>query len=113
MPEPFLMAYSQSSFDAADDKGVIAGQVAVGQADGVDEFIAAVDVALHGVHAGLAVVLRADDHALCHELLAQLDVIDHVAVVRAHQVAVRVEMRLGVDLGWLAEGGPAQLGDAA
>ncbi len=98
---------------APDDEGIIALQVAVGEADGVDELVAAVDVALDGMHAGLAVVLRADGHALGDELLAQLDVVDHVAVVRADHVAVGIEVRLGVDLRRFAEGRPAQLGDAA
>ncbi len=75
--------------------------------------VAPVDVALDGMHARFAVVLRAHGHALGHELLAQLDVVDHVAVVRADQVAVRIEVGLGVDLGGLAKGRPAQLGDAA
>ena len=98
---------------APDDEGVVALQVAVREADRIDHLVAAMDVALHGVDAGLAVVLRADGHALGDELVAQLDVVDHVAVVRADHVAVRIEMRLRVDLRRLAEGRPAQLRDAA
>jgi hypothetical protein len=41
------------------------------------------------VHAGLAIVAGAHRHPLCHELLAQLDVVNHVAVVRPNQVAIR------------------------
>ena len=44
--------------------------------------------------------------------LAQLDVVDDVAVVSAHHVAVRVEVRLGVVVGGRAKGGPTKLGDA-
>ncbi len=63
--------------------------------------------------AGLAVVVRADRHPLGQELEAKLRVVDDVAVVRADHRAVRVEVRLGVDLRRLAERRPAQLRDPA
>ena len=73
---------------AADDKSIIALQVAVSQADGVDKLVATVQVAFHGMDTGLAIILRAHGQALVDELLAQLDVVNHVAVVRADQVAI-------------------------
>jgi hypothetical protein len=65
------------------------------------------------MHAGLAIVLRTDGHTLGDELLAQLDVVHHVAIVRAHHIAIRVQVRLRVDLRWFSERCPAQLGNAA
>ena len=109
----FLDGVKLVVIDAPDDEGIIALQVTISQADGVDEIVAFIDVAFDGVDAGLAVVLGADGETLGDELLAQLDVVDHVAVVRPDHVAIRIEMGLGIDLGGFAEGGPAQLGDAA
>ncbi len=83
-------------------------QVAVREADRLDEIVAPADVALNGVDAGLAVVVRADRHPLRRELGVQLGMIDDVAVVGPDHRAVRVEVRLGVDLRRLAERGPAQ-----
>jgi hypothetical protein len=97
--------------DPADDKGVIAGQVVVGQADSLHHVVAPVHVPFDRVHARLAVVGRAHHHALGDEGFPQLDIVDDVAVVRADQVAVRIEVRLGVGRVGRAEGGPAQLED--
>ena len=112
-PGAFLDGVELVVVDAADDVGVIALQIVVGTADGFDEAQPAVDVALHRVHAGLTVVLRADHEALVHEHLAQLDVVDHVAVVGTDDIAVGVEVGLRVHLAGRAKGSPAQLGDAA
>ena len=98
---------------APDHECVVALQVTVGETDRVDELVALPDVALHGMDAGLAVVVRADRHPLGQELDAELGVVDDVAVVRPDHRAVRVEVRLGVDLRRLAERRPAQLRDPA
>ena len=98
---------------APDHEGVVALQVTVREPDRVDELVAPPDVPLHGMHAGLAVVVRADRHPLGQELDAKLGVVDDVAVVRPDHRAVRVEVRLGVDLRRLAERRPAQLRDPA
>ncbi len=63
--------------------------------------------------ARLTIILRPDGHALGDELLTKLDIVDHIPIVRADHVTVRIEMGLGVDLRRLAKGRPAQLGDAA
>ena len=73
----------------------------------------AVDIALGGMDTGFAIVVRADCEPFGHELLAQLDIIDHIAVVSTDDVAVRVQVGLGIDLGGLAKGRPTKLGDAA
>jgi hypothetical protein len=62
--------------------------------------------------AGLAVVGGADGLSLRDELLAQLDVVDHIAVVSPHHVTVGIEMGLRIDLRGSAESGPAQLDNA-
>ena len=98
---------------ATDHKGIIPGQVAVGEANGIDEVIATVDIALDRMHTALTVVLGTDLHAFLHELLPELKVVDDIAVMRSHHVAIRIQVRLGVDLRRLAEGSPAQLGNAA
>ena len=81
-------------------------------ADGFDKVKTPVDITFHGMDAGFAIVHRAHGHPFSHELLAKFDIVDHIAVVRADQIAVRVKMRLGIDLRRLAKGSPAQLGDA-
>jgi len=97
---------------SSDDEGIVPFQVLVGAADRVHHAVSPVHVSLHRVDAGLAVVGGADRHPLGDKLLAQLHVVDHVAVVGAHQVTVRVQVGLGVGLGGSAERGPAQLHDA-
>jgi hypothetical protein len=65
------------------------------------------------MHTGLAVVLRAHGHTLGEESLAQLYVIDHIAIVRSDHIAIGIQVRLCVFLGGRPEGSPAQLRDAA
>ena len=112
-PEPLLERVQPVVVRASDHERVIALQVAVGEPDGVHHLVALPDMPLHGVDAALAIVVRADRHALGQELDAELRVVDDVAVVRPDHGAVRVEVRLGVDLRRLAERRPAQLRDPA
>ena len=85
----------------------------VGAADRFDHVVALIDITFHGVHAAFAVVLRTHCHAFSHELFSQFDIVDHIAVMRANHVAIRVEMGLGIGVGWCSECGPAQLQDGA
>ena len=63
--------------------------------------------------AALAVVGGTDNHALGGELRHQLHVVDDITVVRAHHIAIGIEVRLRVHLRRRAESGPAQLHNAA
>ena len=112
-PRAFLEAVQAILAHSPDDKGVIALQIFIGTADRVDHRVAAVKVALDRMDTELAVVLGAHEHTLSHEGLAQGHVVDHIAVMSPHQVAVRVQMGLGIDLGGHPECRPAQLQDAA
>ena len=112
-PGAFFDGIQLVVIDAPDDKGVIALQVVVCQADGFDEIMPLVDVAFHGMHTGFAVVLGAHGHAFSHELLAQFDIVDHVAIMCTDDVAIRIEVRLRVHLGRFAKSCPAQLGNTA
>ena len=112
-PGPLLEGVQPVVVRAPDHERVVALEVAEGEPDGVDERVAAADVALDRVDAGLTVVLRANGHPLGEELGAKLEVVDDVAVVRPDHRAVRVEVRLGVGRRRLAERRPAQLRDPA
>src|SRR5574341_125409 len=96
-----------------DNESIIAFEIAVCQADGVNELIAAIDISLHRMDTRLAIILRTDGHALGDELLTQLDIIHHVPIMRPDHVPIRIQMGLAIDLRWLAKCGPAQLCDAA
>ncbi len=112
-PGTFLNGIQLVVIGAPDNKSIVPLQVTVSQANGVNEIVTLVDIALDGMDAGFAVVLGANGETLGDELLAQFNVVDHVAVMRPHHVAIRIEMRLGVDLRGLTKCGPAQLGYAA
>ena len=81
-----------------DHKAVIPFQVLGGQTDGLHHLVALIHITFHCVHATFAVILGAHDHTLGPEFFHQLHVVDHIAVVSANQVAVRIQVGLGVDL---------------
>ena len=97
-PGAFLDGVELVVFYAANHIGIVALEVVVCPADGFDEIQPAVHIAFHRVHAGFAVVLRTHHKPLVHKHLTQLHIVDNVTVVRPNHVAVRVEVRLGVDL---------------
>ena len=82
-------------------------------ADGADDVIALINVAFYSVHAAFAVVLRAHGHPLSNELLAQFDVVDHVAIMCADHITIGIEMGLRIGIGWRAKRSPAQLQNGA
>ena len=65
---PLLEGIQPVVVRAPDHERVVALQVAVREADGVHHLVTPPDVALHGVDAALAVVVRADGHPLGQEL---------------------------------------------
>jgi len=90
---------------------VIPREVVVRVADRIEHREALVHVPLDGVDACLAIVRGANDHPLADERLSQLNVVHDVPVVSANEVAVRVEVGLGIGLRRSPERGPAELDD--
>ena len=93
-PRAFLESIQHVLILLANDERIITFKVIIGLANGVKHLISLVNVTLNGMHTGLAVVLRTDNHPFCHELLAQFNIVDHVPIMRPDQVAVRVQVGL-------------------
>ena len=87
-PGTFFDGIKPVIIDSADNKSVITLQVAISQANCVDEVIPLVDVSFHGMHAGFAVILRANGHTFSDELLPQLHIIDHVTVMGTNNITI-------------------------
>ena len=97
----------------ADHKGVIACQIFVCQANGLDKIIAAIYITLNRMNASFAIIHGTNCHALFNELLAKFYVVDHIAIMGAHHIAIRIQVWLGIGLRRVAKGCPAQLHNAA
>jgi len=96
----------------ANHKGIVARQVVVSLSDGLHRLHPPVDITLYRMHAAFAVVGRTHGHALGDELLTQFYIINHVAIMCAHQVAIRIQVRLRIHLRRRTKGCPAQLQNA-
>ena len=92
------------------DERVVAAQLVVGSADGLDQV--AVVVVRDQVRHHLGVGLGGELGAVGREALAQLDLVLDDAVQHDVDAAGGVEVRVGVLLGHAAVGGPARVADA-